>query len=351
MMKKIITVSTKAKGGIKSVVENYVQSGLYKEYEHHWIESHGNGGFIKNQLVFFLGMFRFIIACFHSNCIVHIHMAMGGSFYRKLMFLFLAKALSKKNIIHLHGSEFKNFYYNSGLIRKFFIEYLFTHTDRVIVLSKSWADFVGLIAPLSRVTVVNNYVNRINYIQPLTQVNNSLNILFMGVLGQRKGIYDLLNVVARLKSSGYRLKLVVGGNGETGKVKSVVKKLAIEDVVSVVGWIAGKEKNLEFSKCDVYVLPSYNEGLPMAILEAMSIGKCVISTSVGGIPEVINDKVNGFVFYPGDLNSLENILIRIINDKSIVSSVGNEAIVTYENKFSPSVILPKVEEVYNELFC
>lgn len=107
----------------------------------------------------------------------------------------------------------------------------------------------------------------------------------MGRLGERKGVYDLLQSIQQLKTLGVTANFNLAGDGEVEEVKALVQQYGIEDCVNVLGWINGEQKEKLMREADLLVLPSYHEGLPMAILEAMNCGLPIISTTVGGIPK------------------------------------------------------------------
>ena len=170
---------------------------------------------------------------------------------------------------------------------------------------------------------------------------------FFGLLGARKGIFDLLQAMLILKETG-KFTLAVCGDGVIEKVRKKVEELNLKDIVKIHGWTAGEDKIRIMNECDSIVLPSYNEGLPMVILEGMSLSKVVISTNVGGIPEVINDNDNGYLIEPGDIDMLVS-KISALSDKEKSQDIANNARSTYERSFSPDAIIPKLESIYKEL--
>ena len=102
--------------------------------------------------------------------------------------------------------------------------------------------------------------------------------------------------------------MYIGGNGEIQRLKELINKHNIEDIVEFLGWISSMEKAIILNSTDVYILPSYNEGLPISILESMSYGKAIISTNVGGIPEIVRNKENGLLINPGELKQMEQAI-------------------------------------------
>jgi glycosyltransferase involved in cell wall biosynthesis len=119
-------------------------------------------------------------------------------------------------------------------------------------------------------------------------------------------VYDLLAAVERLQSQPElaHLRFFLAGDGEIEQVQQLIDKKGLSEQVRVLGWMGEAEKRHWLQQADTMVLPSYNEGLPMSILEAMAGGKIIISSRVGGIPDLVAEGVNGFLITPGDVPSL-----------------------------------------------
>ena len=344
MVDKIVTISTKANGGIKSVVENYESCGLYEGLEHTWICSHNNIGFLSRQLLFLKSLFLVLVARVRGAKIFHIHMAMKGSFFRKLIISYVLKFLRSAVIIHLHGSEFKDFYKSS--VFKGCITNLFQKVDRVIVLSDSWKNFVESIAPKAKVSVVNNYVAEIS--KEDVEREPDFIFLFLGAIGKRKGIFDLLIAFENLYKKNKNIRLYIAGNDDKNVLPGKIKGLNSSSKIQFFGWINYQEKTRLLNTSDCLILPSYNEGLPMVILEAMSAKVPVISTYVGGIPEVIKHGENGFLFKPGNIKDIE-LMMEKIQSESILSDFSEKSYKLYKNKYTPDAIIPKIKQIYMEV--
>ena len=161
MNKKIIIlqVGTKAPGGILTVINNYFSDDLYPKSHMHLIYTNKNTSSLNNFL-FFLNSFLKImvkIIIHRSHLIIHAHSAMNGSFFRKTLILYFAKLFQSKFILHIHGSEFKDFYKNSNFFIKSYIKKSLEYSNCVIVLSQSWKDFFVKISS-AKIKVVNNYI-------------------------------------------------------------------------------------------------------------------------------------------------------------------------------------------------
>jgi glycosyltransferase involved in cell wall biosynthesis len=132
-------------------------------------------------------------------------------------------------------------------------------------------------------------------------------------------------------------------------VKQLLKDYQIEDMVEVLGWINVHEKEELLRKADMLVLPSYHEGLPMAILEAMNFSLPVISTYVGGIPELIQHGENGYLIEPGDIEGLTKSLEILIHDQNTIVTMGEKNRTLIHNQFDINMLMKELSHMYQRL--
>jgi glycosyltransferase involved in cell wall biosynthesis len=274
-------------------------------------------------------------------------MSYKGSFYRKYYVSRLCKKHNKKVIIHLHGSEFKDFYNSGNKKRKEQIKELFSIVDTTVVLGHDWEKFIYSIVSTANVSVINNAISLPNINEKVVRKDRTL--LFLGVLIQRKGVIDLLQTVKRLCDEEINnFKLLIAGSGEEeNKLREFAKKNKIVDRVDFLGWITNEQKAELMRKSDILVLPSYNEGLPIAILEAMSYGLPIVSTNVGSIAEAVSD--NGFLVKPGDVDSLTRSLKMLICNDEVFVKQSRESRKIAEKKFSEEIFFEKIKKIYRDL--
>lgn len=344
-----VMICTYARGGMRSVVEGYKSDGLTDKWAFRFIWSHKEGSFLVKNLFSIRAWLSFVSLLLKRKVsFVHIHSAMKGSFWRKTLFSKTAHLFGVPTIIHLHGSEMESFYYGLNSLCKRLVKWSLETTQTVIVLSESWRIFVQKIAPEANVVVVNNYVRPPITVDYAPQ-ENRFNVLFLGVLGHRKGIYDLIHAWAGLIQVVPYAKLLVGGNGEIDKAQELANELGLQNSIEFLGWVTGEDKLKLLNDSDVFVLPSYNEGLPMSVLEAMSWRRAVITTTVGGIPELIKHGNDGFLIEPGDRSSLLRHLQNLAIKPQLRVSVGNNARQKINSEFSQDAVLPLIEEVYNQI--
>ena len=338
------------KGGIASVVNVYRESNLFDRHQIKYISTHCDGGLIRKfilMLMAFVEMLYLLIV--NQVVVVHVHFASRASFWRKSCFILPLFVFKIPVIMHLHGAEFSIFYeIECNKLFQQFIKFVFKHSYRIVVLSEYWKTWVQSISCNSNVVVIYNPV----LLPKLDSINikrTSATILFLGRLGIRKGTFDLLDACSKLETKYPALKLLLGGDGEIEKIRVKADELGISHIVELLGWVSGSEKQHLLYTANIFVLPSYNEGLPMGVLEAMAVGLPIISTPVGGIPEAVTDGIEGFLVKPGDVNAIADRIDRLLSEPSLAERMGDAARKKIETSFSADVILPKVEKLYTDL--
>lgn len=337
----------KEKGGMNSVIDQLMNHDWGERFQFSYLATHITGNPIKKTL-FFANAYKKLKKYIKNNTfdLIHIHMSYKGSFYRKYYVAKLCKKKNKKVIIHLHGSEFKDFYNSGNKRRKKEIQELFTIADASIVLGEDWKQFILGIAPNANVIVINNAVALPNISSRVNR--DSRTFLFLGALIQRKGVMDLLEAVKQMKNrSVLNFRVLIAGSGaEETRLREYVKQKGLQSDVEFLGWITKEQKPSLLAKADVLVLPSYNEGLPIAILEAMSYALPIISTNVGSIAEAVQEDVNGFLIAPGDVNALADSMVKLTVDTELWEKESSMSRRICEEKFAENVFFENVERVY-----
>lgn len=341
----IISVGTGQKGGIDSVISN-IENALAKNFSSEFstkrIITHRGDSKLVDLLHSIFGIAQiFYYSLFKRKAIFHLHMSYKGSFWRKLLYLTLARVIGRKAVTHLHGSEFKVFYESSSKITKFFVRYLVRKSDRFFVLSASWQKYINTyICNEARLDIIANFANVSQVASGKRVVNR---ILFLGALIDRKGIYDLLSAIKDIKD----IELHVGGQGDLERFNRFISENNLDNKVVFHGWVDAVKKNELLDTCSILVLPSYNEGLPVVILEAMAKNVLVVTTAVGGIPDVIKDQTTGFIFAPGDVAALTATLNNVIH--SDYSAVIARAKDIYDEYHDERVVMTTLTKSYREL--
>jgi glycosyltransferase involved in cell wall biosynthesis len=178
----------------------------------------------------------------------------------------------------------------------------------------------------------------------------NVTLLFLGWVGEAKGIFDLLDSVELLAHRGHEFRLVVLGpemrKGDMEKVRNVVADKALDGCTEILGERDRSEVIEAYHAADVYVLPSHTEGLPLSILEAMAAGLPVVSTRVGAIPGVIEEGVNGFLVSPGDVVGLASAIEALIKDGALRARMGRDNRLKIREEYSLAKHVERFKTLY-----
>lgn len=347
---KVVTVATssRTRGGITSVINAYRQTSLWTDWNMVWIETHIDRSKMAKLWILFKALFIFLYHLPSTN-LIHLHFSEPVSAIRKLPFVFLTKLFRKKLLVHFHA-----FSTNTTIHGRFSFayKYIFRSADKVIVLSNYWREEIARKWPkwpylTDKLIVVYNPCTQV---KPMS-VERQNAILFAGTVNQRKGYQDLIKAFAAVKNNHPDWKLVFAGNGEIGAAKQLAKTLQIETNVEFLGWVSGSKKDMAFRQSSIFCLPSYAEGLPMAMLDAFSYGLPVITTPVGGIPDLLTDPQNALIFQPGDIRALSNCLTRCISDKTLRDSLAESSINLSATTLNLVTITKEIACVYQKLLA
>ncbi len=342
-------------GGISSVLDIYNRN-FKEKLNLSFISSYSGRNRIMDVLMFNGAVLKVLfINVFYAAPVFHIHVASKGSYLRKSILAKFCMAFRHKLILHVHGAMFDQFLEGATQSRKNKIIALFNKADQVVVLSEYWFSYFAKYIPKERLRIIYNpsstfksgFVKACNRTTSRSDKGGGMQVLFMGRLGERKGTYDLIRAAAKLKDTDFVLNLY--GDGEVDKVRELVEKENLEGIVAVNGWVPHSRINEIYESADIMVLPSYAEGLPMSLLEAIGKGLPVISTHVGGIPELIEDGRNGFLIEPGDVEALADKLKILLTSPELVEKMGKESLAIAGKKFSIEKAGEQLQELYNSL--
>lgn len=314
-------------GGIVSV-EKLILSQAPSEVQIQHISTLEEGSRVHKIVVFGRALWELLWRLLRSEAdLLHIHLSERGSTFRKATLTLIALVFRKPVVMHAHGSEFPAFFSKLPQWIKQGLIWIFCRCTLFIVLSESWKNFyidsLGLEA--GQVLVLPNPVKLPPQV-PHRKGSSKVNFVFFGRIGQRKGVFDLIRAFATLPpeqktNSG----LTLAGDGDVEQARSLVESLDLINHVTVLDWLGPDQRDALLAKADVFVLPSYNEGLPMALLEAMAWGLPVITTPVGGIPELVTQAQNGLLVNPGDIQQLSEAIQSLIENETLRLSLGNAA--------------------------
>jgi glycosyltransferase involved in cell wall biosynthesis len=346
MKKKVLIIATskKARGGINSVIRAYSQTDLWNKWRCYWLESHIDTNYFMKFWFFFRSIFQFLFLLPTSQ-IVHIHFSEPPSAFRKLVFFKLSRLLHKKVIAHFHSYSTTTTI--DGKSQNLY-SLIFRLSDIVFVLSESWKKWITEKWPEFTEKLVILY-NPCVKVDSVDYRKDAKTILFAGALIKRKGYSDLINGFASISGRFTDWKVIFAGNGEIERAKQMATDLNVSDQIEFKGWVEGEEKDKIFRDAALFCLPSYAEGFPMAVLDAWSYGLPVITTPVGGLPDILVDRKNAIIIRPGEPEDISKALTDLITNEEKRIHLSQESLKLSKNLFSLDKIVEKLDDVYTFL--
>ena len=334
-------------GGIVSVVQGYLDGGLPEACDgFDYLGTVVCCSKLAKSFAFALALARYAMAM-PSYDIVHLHISARGSYRRKSIMARMAHKAGKRVILHDHDGEFKKAFEESDDAYRRDVRETFGIADRVVVLSEEWRDyFAENVCDSGKIDVVHNGVKVTA--KPCSPCSRH-DVLFLGRLDARKSPDVLLRASRDVLSCFPDTKIVFGGDGEVEKNKQLAAELDIADRCEFLGWVTGDEREALFERAAVYCLPSKNEGMPMSVLEAMARGIPTIATSVGGIPQVIRDGVNGYLMPVDDESKLSGLLCTLMGSEDLRLSIGRAGRSTISGRFNVKRNVDAIVQLYKEL--
>lgn len=345
----MVGVDQSTQGGMWTVVENYIKNKDFcKETNLKYIPTSITGSFIKKINFTFVSYIKIFFELSRKEYdIVHIHVSERGSVYRKYIVLLMARLFQCKTILHMHGAEFEVWYKNCSDKKKRFIKKVINKADRVLILGEYWKKFIRSLTECpEKVQVLYNAVE-------VPEKNKykieARKLLFLGVVGERKGMDDLLAAMKNIDNElDEDIKLYIYGPDFSYGIEQRIRERDLEHRVEYKGWLEKEQKEEVLDEIAVNILPSYNEGLPMTILETMARGIPNIATAIAAVPEVVS-KDNGVILVPGNIEDLQKAILTLTGNNKIRQDKSNKSFETIKNRFSLEKHICTVLQIYSEL--
>ena len=356
-------------GGIATNIQNLLRSPLNKEFtivkfrttsrKHGTVEYSQEKILKKIVRVFFDLLFYLYFLQKESPQIVHINTSFGvWAFWRDSMYLVISKIFKKKVLFQIHGGNLNEFWERNFYGTKAIIKQILKIPELIAVLSSVQRrpfeknGFVAKVKVIPNMIESNKYKKGNNYRARFGISGSKIVVLFIASLfNKEKGIMELLKSIPPIiKEHNDILFIFVGGGKEKGAMMEFCRKETLEKYIKFTGYLEQEDIIKILNSSDIFVLPSYGEGFPLVILEAMAAGLPIISTPVGAIPEVINDGENGFFVKPMDHIALAEKIILLIKNEYLRNELGNNNIKKIKGKYDLNTVANIFKDNYRETF-
>ena len=241
---------------------------------------------------------------------------------------------------------------NEIRLMRWYVNFILHKCDVILCQGQSWKEFYHDLTklPSNKFIIIKNWINPLPYLKlPIQKINHGkINVLFLGWIEKNKGIYDLVLTVKENRELLSNYIFVVCGKGaELENVKNIVSEYELNHFFEFKRWVVGEGKISVLRDADILVLPSYREGLPNSLLEAMASGCSVIASSVGAIPDVIQNKKNGMLIEKSNIFQLANALIYL-SSPQIRSEMGRLARDTIQYQHDVRIVWKDVFNLLNK---
>lgn len=322
----------------KVILENWKSNVFILKH----VVVHRDGSSLKKINTFFIGLLKFLyFLLIKRPVIIYILVSVGVSFYRKSIFILIAKLFHKKIVINSRGGDFQSFYYKSQKLLKLYIKWILSLADLNIVLAESEKKIFTQISVQSRCQVIHNSIKCPEELKPTA--DKTMVVCTMSHLSREKGTYDLLEAIPIITAEFPHLEFWLCGDGDYERIKKILVNKRIEKNVRLLGYVDEKKRREVYLNSSIFVLPSYFEGMPRSLLEAMAYGLPSVTTRVNGIPDLLDDGVTGILIEPGDINALACNIIALLRNDQTRYEMGRNARLRVQENFDVDVKLAELE--------
>ncbi len=321
------------------------------------VDARGRGSSWMWPLFFFKAVAEVLVLRLTGRAtILHLQVSERNSFIRKGLLLDLGRALGMDVVLHHHGAELIPFYHSTSAPMRWWTRRTVHRAGYNIVLGERWRSFLceDLAAPADRVGIVfNASVDLAAAVaaqrQAAAPTPAGLRVLVMANLSPRKGIAEFLLALQQLRDEGVAITATLAGGGEVERYREEARTLGLSSLCRFTGWV-GRDQVVELlANADCLALPSYEEGLPIAILEALGCHLPIVATPVGSIGEVLTDGRDCLLVAPGDVTGLANALRRLAEDPALRNSLSENGRQLFEQQFSIERFMAATLNIYDDL--
>lgn len=258
--------------------------------------------------------------------VVHINTSLDArAYWRDLVYLAVAKLCGVRVVYQVHGGALPHEFFGSRVLRGL-LSAVLRWPDVVVVLAAVEREAYERFVPGQNIVMLPHGIDCTSYAAPARAVpapDASLRLIYLGRLAPGKGLPETLEALSIARARGIAARLVIAGSGpEEASLRARVRALGLEQAVAFAGPAYGEDKARLFRAADVMLLPSYSEGLPYALLEAMAAGVVPVVTPVGAMPDVLLQGVHGMFVPPRDAAAIAESIAALDRDRAALARMS-----------------------------
>ncbi len=343
--------SPAARGGMASVIATYLAHGYQADGRCRFIATQCDGPRWR-KLACALAALAACTALLLAGriALLHVHLASGASFWRKAVFMGCARLFRCPVLLHLHGAQFREFI-DVGLAgrRQRLALWLLGGSAAALALSADSADWLRVRVGIAQVALFPNPVGGTPPLARHTAPGYPREILFLGRLEQDKGVFDLLHAFALVHAEAADTRLVLAGEGQRAAVDALAARLGVAHAVLLPGWVDPAARARLLARAALFVLPSHQEQMPMALLEAMQARVPVVANAVGAVDAMLNGGECGFLVEKGEIKALAGAMLSVLADNTSADLACARAVERVRAEFMAERVLQRLRQRYEEL--
>ena len=366
---KIVMLGTRvdACGGIASVIGLYQSNGFFERRNIVYLATHCSAGHMEKIRLFIGALARLLwLLSTRQVALLHIHVAINASFWRKYLFLMVGLLYRAPTVLHIHAGRFPDFYGRQcGALGRLLIRFGFNRSDAIVAVSAELNGWLRGICTHDRVSTIHNPTptptptptsTSTATATPATGVPGAppraaATLLYLGHIVPEKGAFDLIRAMPAIVAAVPDARLLLCGDGNLAAARTCIRELGLEAHIELPGWIDKHQRDRLLRHATLFVLPSHAEGLPMSLLEAMAGALPVVASAVGGIPEAVTNGVEGLLVPAGDVAALGQAVIALLASPERRHAMGVAGQARAETKFSCAKSVAAVEGLYDQLMA
>lgn len=334
-----VATSRKTMGGITSVLKRYEKMEIWEKYHCAWLETQINKG-IALKLWYIIKAYIAMLFIVPRFDIIHFHTVPGRSITMQMPIFLYSLLWQKKRIIHIHVGNQLLDYKNDKMFR-----FVLRKATKVVVLAEVLRNIMKEHFNVDTTVLYNPIEEQPKRDETIIEKN----IFFAAYLTPNKGYDTLIKAFKEVSQKYSDWKLIIAGSGEIENAKSLIRMYNIEEQITMHNWLSKEQMAKIYSTTAIYCIASKQEGFPMSFLEAGSYGVPIVTTPVGGLVDVIENRVNCMIFDFDDHKMLAKQILTLIDDVQLRNMISEKIRDIISKKFSISSINNELNKLYSNI--